>query len=339
VFALAALPFAAVKKQRTFTAASDLEEIYGKIAKSLCLKERYSADKISELNYRCKHYHGVLSRRTAVEEELAALTDAGRCGADKIDRAAGKHIEKNCRRGLISMWKKRDASAKEIKLRIAEKENLLAAVPAADAALLTLSADELNAALDERSGYYEKLMADYSVNSAEFGKAEGLWQQLSAASDTAVAQTICSARREEVKSIVSEYLISSIERKLLAEAIDKFESERQPLVLTAASEIFSRFTSGRYPKIRRRLDTGELFLRDEVSKRDKTFAELSRGSAEQLLLSLRLALIAVREQNSEKLPLILDDVTVNFDPDRSAQAADALEEFACGRQLIILSCR
>ena len=109
--------------------------------------------------------------------------------------------------------------------------------------------------------------------------------------------------------------------------------------MSAASEIFSVFTSGRYPKIRRRLDTGELVLRDEVSKTDKKFAELSRGTAEQLLLSLRLALIAVREQNSEKLPLILDDVTVNFDPERSAQAAAALEEFARGRQLIILSCR
>ena len=44
---------------------------------------------------------------------------------------------------------------------------------------------------------------------------------------------------------------------------------------------------------------------------------LSRGTAEQLYLAIRFAYITNYSAHSESLPVIMDDVLVNFDPKRT----------------------
>ena len=41
---------------------------------------------------------------------------------------------------------------------------------------------------------------------------------------------------------------------------------------------------------------------------------------------------------SEPLPIIMDDVFVNFDDDRNDQMIDRVQQFAKSRQVIILTC-
>ena len=71
---------------------------------------------------------------------------------------------------------------------------------------------------------------------------------------------------------------------------------------------------------------------------------LSRGTREQLMLAMRLALIGCREEKEEPLPLILDDVTVDFDPERTAAVMAELRRFAAAdgggkRQVFFFTCR
>jgi uncharacterized protein YhaN len=53
---------------------------------------------------------------------------------------------------------------------------------------------------------------------------------------------------------------------------------------------------------------------------------------------MRLGIVAEFEKNAESLPLILDDVLVDFDTPRRRTAVQMLAEFAKNRQLIIMSC-
>jgi hypothetical protein len=66
---------------------------------------------------------------------------------------------------------------------------------------------------------------------------------------------------------------------------------------------------------------------------------LSRGTREQLFLSVRLALVATFARRGVNLPMVLDDVLVNFDVGRAQKAAEVLTEFAAGgHQLLFFTC-
>jgi hypothetical protein len=66
---------------------------------------------------------------------------------------------------------------------------------------------------------------------------------------------------------------------------------------------------------------------------------LSRGTREQLFVSLRLALVAAYARRGIHLPMILDDVFVNFDAARTRTACAVLRDFAKqGHQLLVFTC-
>jgi len=65
---------------------------------------------------------------------------------------------------------------------------------------------------------------------------------------------------------------------------------------------------------------------------------LSRGTVEQLYLCLRLALAESYAERAVALPIVLDDVLVNFDPRRSAAMAGVIAEVAARHQVIAFTC-
>ena len=53
---------------------------------------------------------------------------------------------------------------------------------------------------------------------------------------------------------------------------------------------------------------------------------------------MRLGLIAEYEKQKESLPIIMDDILVNFDDTRGPSAIKVLQGFARDRQIIVLTC-
>ena len=82
--------------------------------------------------------------------------------------------------------------------------------------------------------------------------------------------------------------------------------------------------------------TGVTVLASNGTVRDS--AELSRGTAEQLYLALRIGLIGSLGVTGAALPVLMDDVVVNFDPDRRAGAVAAIGELAAMRQVLFFTC-
>lgn len=143
------------------------------------------------------------------------------------------------------------------------------------------------------------------------------------------------ARRAELGSAAEGWRAIVAAEWLLEKARRRFEEEHQPGVLRSASEILDRFTRGRWTRIRASGDDPANPLR--VTRWDGEtlgVGALSRGTLDQLYLSLRLALAAEFPDPGVRIPLVLDDVLVNFSRGRREAAAQAIAEVARNVQIL-----
>lgn len=126
--------------------------------------------------------------------------------------------------------------------------------------------------------------------------------------------------------------------KMMEDIRKSYEKERQPQTLQEASRLLKRLTGGRYVKIWTPLGEDTLFVDTDEGK-TLDVGDLSRGVREQLFIAIRLALTGSFEKHGISLPLVLDDVLVNFDNRRAVCAAKMLREFAAaGRQIFLFTC-
>ena len=126
--------------------------------------------------------------------------------------------------------------------------------------------------------------------------------------------------------------------RILESIRNTYEQQRQPETLQEASGYLERLTQGRYSRVWTPL--GQRVLRvDDAAGHSLPVEALSRGTREQLFLSLRLALAACYARRGAPLPLVLDDVLVNFDSQRAKAAAVVLRDFAAaGHQVLVFTC-
>ena len=96
-------------------------------------------------------------------------------------------------------------------------------------------------------------------------------------------------------------------------------------------------TLGRYTRVETVVGEQDLVVYEADGTR-KGVAGLSRGTAEQLYLSMRFALIEEYSRNAETMPVVMDDVLVNFDPERAQAAADVIAELSSRFQVLMLTC-
>lgn len=117
-----------------------------------------------------------------------------------------------------------------------------------------------------------------------------------------------------------------------------YERAHQPPTLRAASRYLAAFTEGKFASVWAPLGERSLLVEDHAG-RSRTIAELSGGTREQLLLAVRLAVADRLAERGAALPLVLDDVFVNFDRQRTEAAVRTLLEFAGDRrQVLIFTC-
>ena len=142
---------------------------------------------------------------------------------------------------------------------------------------------------------------------------------------------------EQIDGHARDWVVLTLAENLLAAAQAKFERERQPNVLSNAGDKFCKMTGGRYTNVFSPLGESELRVTDGDGQSLRP-DQLSRGTREQLFLSLRFGLIRELGRYSERLPVIVDEALVNFDPDRGLKAAHAFLELAEQHQVLVFTC-
>ena len=122
----------------------------------------------------------------------------------------------------------------------------------------------------------------------------------------------------------SKWILESLQKQLPSQTND---------VIKVAGHYFNRLTQGRYQGIQMEN------MKIVVQKNDENWlfaSELSRGTLDQLLVSIRLAFI---ENLSSKiaLPILIDDGFVNFDSERKQIMLQLIKELSSKVQVIYFS--
>ncbi|MBR6976362.1 MAG: hypothetical protein IKH84_05635, partial [Ottowia sp.] len=130
---------------------------------------------------------------------------------------------------------------------------------------------------------------------------------------------------------------------LIDAAKARFERERQPQVVRTAAEIFRAITDGRWAGLAASLEDNSISV---VPPHGEAVPpeQLSRGTQEQIYLAMRLGHIRSHTEQAGSLPLIMDDILVNFDPERARRTAASLLRFTSGdmgghpQQVLFFTC-
>lgn len=145
---------------------------------------------------------------------------------------------------------------------------------------------------------------------------------------------------EEVKTHIDEssreYARLLLAKRMLETAIGAWESKSQPEVYRQASRLLSVMTDGAWVKVAMTSE-GRLQVVDAV-KTARDPLHLSLGTCQQLYLALRIALLMTADNVGRAIPILADDILVNFDSERRAGAARALAELARMRQVLLFTC-
>ena len=105
-----------------------------------------------------------------------------------------------------------------------------------------------------------------------------------------------------------------------------------------AQEFFATITGGRYKRVFVPADKPSEVFVEKTTGETLAPDQLSRGTREQLYLALRFGLIREFGERAESLPVIVDEVLVNFDPPRAQRAAEAFAELSLTNQVLVFTC-
>ncbi len=152
------------------------------------------------------------------------------------------------------------------------------------------------------------------------------------------AQLELGCVERQIEAVAQRWQTLSMASFLMEDVCGTFERERQPETLREASSFLSQLTDGKYTRIWTPLGTNALKI-DSHEGNAIPLEVLSRGTREAVFIALRLSLAAAYARRGVMLPLVLDDVLVNFDGDRAIHAASTLKTFAeLGHQVMMFTC-
>lgn len=308
---------------------------------------------LEQLQHLLAEYHQQ-KQRVARREELAER-------AKELKEAEGRHA-----RAAVGLDRRREVlfqnagvedqhGLRQLADRLAEAEELRkrrAGVTREIAAAIGRHGSEQDFAPLLAPGSIGRLEHDWKTLSAQLEELEAelkdalerrgamLEQQRALAADQSLARK--QMELDEVAEQLARAVEAWRERAVVSLMLDRvredYEQNRQPETLCEASRYLGRLTSDKYTRIWTPI-AADVLLVDTADGRTLSVELLSRGTREQLFVSLRLALVAAYARRGIHLPMILDDVLVNFDAQRAAIAADVLGEFAReGHQLLVFTC-
>ena len=142
----------------------------------------------------------------------------------------------------------------------------------------------------------------------------------------------------QLKACAAHWQTLATTTHLLDRVCEVYETERQPETLREASAFLNQLTEGKYVRIWTPLGKNQLRI-DNGQGQSLPLEVLSRGTREAVFIALRLSLAAAYARRGVVIPLVLDDVLVNFDAVRAESAAKVLRDFASlGHQVVMFTC-
>jgi len=133
-----------------------------------------------------------------------------------------------------------------------------------------------------------------------------------------------------------EYSVFSLAMSALEEANEELQNRFSPELSKKCAKYFAKLTKGKYNTVLLQR-TLEAAAETEDDPYPISALQLSQGAADQLYLSLRLAICDLLLPPGT--PLVLDDALTAFDDERAAAALEVLLEISQSRQVLLFTCQ
>jgi uncharacterized protein YhaN len=240
--------------------------------------------------------------------------------------------------------RERARRVEQLSAKLSEVEERLAKMPESAAGSNDLAACE--GALKAAQARLQDLQAKLGELSQRRGRLEQELKHLNQAQSAAQAEAALEELRRRRWDLARRHGVLLLAGACLERAMQRFRLEAQPSLLQKASEFLHKSSAGAYGWLGSDIfeskpkpgQDPDLSARPGPGAMDREAQALSRGTRDQLYLSLRLALAQEITQGREPAPLLLDDPLVNFDDERLAAALNMLMELARERQVLLLTC-
>jgi len=118
---------------------------------------------------------------------------------------------------------------------------------------------------------------------------------------------------------------------------NELQARFSPALNARAGALMAALTGGKYDRITL-TRAFEAMAGEADSVLPRRAVTLSQGTADQLYLSVRLAVCELALPGDDPAPLVLDDALASFDNQRMALALKVLRELGKTRQILLFSC-
>jgi uncharacterized protein YhaN len=211
------------------------------------------------------------------------------------------------------------------------------ALAAARGALEAARAEDLPRQLEEAQSELGSLRADLAAAQTDVGAKQKSVHDLETAVDLERAGTALADTQRQMQEAADRWIVLRTCKWLMEQAIKVHETTRQPEVLRLAGDHLKAITAGSYQRMFTPVGQKDVVLLTDGGQQ-RASAAWNRGLKEQAYLSLRLGFIENYCAATEPLPIVIDDVLANSDPDHGRRAAERLCEMAQALQIIYLTC-
>ncbi|MBK8907664.1 MAG: AAA family ATPase [Rhodospirillales bacterium] len=314
------------------------------------LRDEPAVDAVRHLCERLKHARNEHHRRQQLQADLArehaalraAETAAGEATAalERLCREAGRdrpedldHVE---RQALHKAQKLRDLE--EIEARLLEHN------PACDLQQIEAeAASEDSDSLPGRSEALDQEIAELSTRRSELarriGEISNQLQGMDGGDAAARAAQDAEAQLARIREDAERCITYRVAIALLTRAVAAYRESHQGPLLAHAGALFGSLTCRSFEGLATDLDDRDqpVLLGIRPGGASLTVDAMSDGTRDQLYLAIRLAAIEAYLAHNEPMPLVLDDILINFDDARAAATLRVLYDLSRRTQVLLFT--
>ena len=266
----------------------------------------------------------------AAKTELQTLLTQARCSeVEALEQAESASIQKKD-------LQRKQAELEQQLLELGDGASLEALATAA----LAVDQDQLGAQLQS---YLEQIQATEQTRSELDQRVGGLYNELKRMDGNATAALAADEAQStlaEIQELSTRYMQLQLAARVLRKAIERYREQHQAPIVQRASELFKRLTLGRFTRLESDYTHGDhpILVGIRTGERQGIPTEaMSDGTRDQLYLALYLASIERYLTRHTPLPLVLDDILINFDDERSRATLSVLGELCQRTQILFFT--
>ncbi|MEO5334277.1 MAG: hypothetical protein H7839_19865, partial [Magnetococcus sp. YQC-5] len=264
---------------------------------------------------------------TALLERLVEMMRrAGVSSPDELPEIEQKSAEKRHISARIEEIEKqlRDGTGRPLNDVLTESRGL-------DMTVITTQLTETEAKIREQEGVTEVLYGELNEANRNFQAIDG--SEAAAMAEQEAEEILAGLTRQ-----VRTYARTRLAQIIVSRVVQTYQKQHQGPVLARAGEIFARITLGRFKGLVTDYENDtQLLLGKRPDGSRLGVVGMSQGTRDQLFLALRIATIEQHLRKQENIPLVIDDLLVQFDDERASATLKVLAELAQQTQVLFFT--